>query len=273
MWHPSLNRLFWVDIEGCRLHELDPKTQKAAEHPMPGMVSTLVPDRGDGMVITLKRGIYHYNPQQRRLKYLSEVEPAAANNRCNDGKCDPQGRLWFGTMSLDAASEAGNLYVYEAGGEPRLKLSRQTIPNGIAWSHDAQRMYYIDTITRAVTAYRYDALTAQIERIGKIIDVPADMGYPDGMCIDTESMLWIAHWGGFGVCRWNPDTGRLMEKISVPAPNAASCAFGGEGYRTLYITTARAGLSEAELEKYPLSGSLFACDTQAEGLAPYRFKI
>lgn len=271
LWHPSLNRLYWVDIEGCLLHELFPLSGEVVDHRMPAMVSTIVPDRDSGLILTLKGSISHYNPQSGILTYLTDVELDVESNRCNDGKCDPDGRLWFGTMSLNADKGAGALYVYDGNEEPLLKLSQQTIPNGIVWSNDGSTMYYIDTATRSVDEYRYDSVSGEIYFLRKAIVVPEMLGYPDGMAIDEEGMLWIAHWGGYGVYRWNPISGVLLQKIAVPVPNVASCAFGGDSYHTLFISTARSGLSGYELSKYPLSGSLFECELTVAGRAANRF--
>lgn len=271
MWHPSLNKLLWVDIEGCRIHVLDPVSGDVVDHPMPAMVSTIVPDSGDSIVVTLKGSVAHYNLSSRKLTRLASVEPHLPNNRCNDGKCDPAGRLWFGTMSLNVDEGAGTLYSFEDGKAIEPKLTHQTIPNGIVWSHDGSTMYYIDTATRCVNAYHFNKGNGDVELSRKAIKVPAEMGYPDGMAMDSEGMLWIAHWGGFGVYRWNPITGELLGIVEVPVPNVASCAFGGDDYKTLYITTARAGLSDEELVKYPLSGSLFVCSAPVAGCAAHRF--
>lgn len=140
------------------------------------------------------------------------------------------------------------------------------ISNGIVWSADRRTMYYVDTPTRRVSRYRYDDSTGAIAYEGIAVQIPEEMGFPDGMTIDGCGNLWIALWGGYGVGCWNPHSGELLHRIFVPCPNAASCAFGGENLDTLYITTA-GGTPDSRLRQdYPLSGSLFVCKPGVYGV-------
>lgn len=132
-----------------------------------------------------------------------------------------------------------------------------TISNGIVWSQDKTRMYYIDTPTQKVMAYDYDNETGKISNPEVAVNIPDGLGYPDGSTMDSEGMLWIAMWGGQAVTRWNPETGKLLERITIPALNVTSCAFGGRNLETLFITTARAGMSEEQISRFPESGGLF----------------
>lgn len=149
---------------------------------------------------------------------------------------------------------------------PAVKLDSVTISNGIVWSADRRTMYYVDTPTRRVSRYRYDDSTGAIAYEGIAVQIPEEMGFPDGMTIDRCGNLWIALWGGYGVGCWNPHSGELLHRIFVPCPNAASCAFGGENLDTLYITTA-GGTPDSRLRQdYPLSGSLFVCKPGVYGV-------
>lgn len=139
-------------------------------------------------------------------------------------------------------------------------LGQQSIPNGIVWNRKGDRMYYVDSGRRCIEEYAYDYLTGAIYFIRTAVQVPVEYGVPDGMTIDANGLLWVAHWGGFGVYVWSPSTGQLVDKIEVPVPNVASCTFGGKERNRLFITTAVDGLSEAEIQAYPLSGSLFVAD-------------
>ena len=170
------------------------------------------------------------------------------------------------------AKGAGTLYTVVPDGTVETKLEKVTISNGIVWSANKKYMYYNDTPTGKVARYRYDEKTGEILFDGVAVTLPPGSGAPDGMTIDSNDNLWVAQWGGFGVYCYNPYTGELLGKVEVPAPNVASCAFGGKDMDTLYITTARAGLSEQQLEEYPLSGSLFVCKPGASGPEPYKFK-
>ena len=179
---------------------------------------------------------------------------------------DPSGRLWIGTMGFGAPKGAASLYCVWADGTVETKLTKVTISNGIVWSANKKYMYYNDTPTRKIIRFRYDDSSGDILYDGVAVNIPEGTGSPDGMTIDCNDNLWVAQWGGGGVYCYNPYTGDLLTKIVVPAPHVASCAFGGDKLDTLYITTARAGLSEEQLEEYPLSGSVFCCKPGAKGV-------
>jgi sugar lactone lactonase YvrE len=174
-------------------------------------------------------------------------------------------------MSKKEITGAGNLYCYD-GKELKLKQPDVSISNGIVWTADAKTMYYIDTPEKAVFAYDFDAETGDISNKRVAFEIPEKYGYPDGMSIDEEGMPWIAHWAGRAVIRWDPETGEPVDKIKLPAPNVTSCAFGGNDLKTLYITTAREGLTEEQLEQYPLSGSLFKVECDVKGVEANIFK-
>ena len=132
-------------------------------------------------------------------------------------------------------------------------------------------MYYNDTPTGKIARYRYNAGNGEILFDGIAVSLPEGTGAPDGMTIDSNDRLWVAQWGGYGVYCYDPYTGELLAKVEVPVPNVASCAFGGKKMDTLYITTARAGLSEEQLQKYPLSGSVFSCKPGVKGVKANSF--
>ncbi len=205
----------------------------------------------------------------KRAMIASVEEPPS--NRFNDGKCDPAGRLLAGTMDMNEKSPSGNLYSLEAGKPPRKLLEGIRISNGLAWSPDYKIFYYIDTPTRQVRAFDYDLDTGNISNPRVAIQVPAEMGWPDGMTSDMEGRLWIALWDGSRVSKWDPATGRKEAEIAVPAPHTSSCVFGGARRDILFVTTARVGLDESALAKYPLSGGLFQIQTQTEGMPTFEF--
>jgi sugar lactone lactonase YvrE len=133
-------------------------------------------------------------------------------------------------------------------------------------------MYYTDTPTRQITAFDFDPETGNISNRRTVVIIPHDMGYPDGMTIDSNDKLWVAHWGGGCVAQWDPKTGKLLKKIDLPAPHVTSCAFGGKNLDLLFITTARSGLTKKQLEDYPASGGLFIARPGAKGVPAHLFK-
>ena len=272
IWHPDRNTLFWVDIEGQKLYEYYPDKQDCKTWEFDRMVSTVVPETDSTVVVSLQDEIVRVNLNDGNLSSIAPIPDKGGKVRCNDGKCDPAGRLWIGTMGFGAPKGAGTLYTVDSDGTVTTKLKAVTISNGIVWSANKKFMYYNDTPTGKVARYRYDEKSGEILFDGLAVTLPAGSGAPDGMTIDGNDNLWVAQWGGFGVYCYCPYTGELLAKVEVPAPNVASCAFGGKDMDTLYITTARAGLSKEQLEEYPLSGSLFVCKPGTSGPKPYKFK-
>lgn len=272
IWHPERQTLFWVDIEGQTLYEYQPEKKECSSWKFDRMVSTVVPETDTTVVVSLQNEIVRVNLSSGETSSIAPIPDEEGKIRCNDGKCDPEGRLWVGTMGFGAPKGAGTLYCVLPDGTVTPKLDRVTISNGIVWSGNKRFMYYNDTPTGKVARYLYDASSGDILHDGTAVALPKGTGAPDGMTIDSDDNLWVAQWGGFGVYCYNPYTGELLTKVNVPAPNVASCAFGGKDLDTLYITTARAGLSDEELKEYPLSGSVFCCKPGATGVTAERFR-
>lgn len=296
IWHPGRRSLLWVDIEGKTLHEYVPttfgKVSCGTGELMSGtkpagsdtlrtvmtvpsvtrrwtfdrMVSTVVPETDSTVIVAVQNRVERIDLNSDTREVLARIDDRNGSVRTNDGKCDPAGRLWLGTMAFAGTPGAGTLYCLDPTGIPSVKLGSVTISNGIVWSADRRTMYYVDTPTRRVSRYRYDDSTGAIAYEGIAVQIPEEMGFPDGMTIDRCGNLWIALWGGYGVGCWNPHSGELLHRIFVPCPNAASCAFGGENLDTLYITTA-GGTPDSRLRQdYPLSGSLFVCKPGVYGV-------
>jgi sugar lactone lactonase YvrE len=143
----------------------------------------------------------------------------------------------------------------------------------MAWSSDYKTFYYIDTPTCEVVAYDFDLLTGNIGNKRVVIRIPPQEGFPDGMTIDNEGMLWIAHWDGWQVSRWNPNKGKKLLSIPLPVAQITSCTFGGDNLQDLYITSARVNLTEEQLKQQPLAGSLFVLRNSGfHGTPSFEFK-
>ncbi|NEW84910.1 MAG: SMP-30/gluconolactonase/LRE family protein, partial [Mariniphaga sp.] len=261
----------WIDITPGQLHRLDLKSGNKQNWSMGSMIGTVVLDALGGLVVALESGIYHFEPKKGMTQLFDFPENSEKGNRFNDGKCDPAGRLWVGTMNKKVKPNDGKLYCFD-GRSVDVKLENLTISNGMAWSADLKCFYFIDTADYAVSCFDFDNVRGNISNRRKVIDVPVDMGGPDGMTIDHDGMLWIAHWGGACIARWNPNNGQLLEIVKVPAPHVTSCIFGGEDLRTLFISTAIEGLTKAQLDEFPLSGSLFSYIPEVAGIEPCVFK-
>ena len=265
-WHPTRQSFFWVDIDGRSLHEYNILDKKVSSWNFPDRPSMIALDKQDQLVLVFQSGVAKVDLQTEKLSWLLDVEKDIPDNRTNDGGVDICGRLWIGTMNVKFKEGAGSLYCVAADLSITKKIQSLAIPNGLVWSLDNQVMYHIDSPTRKVRAYRFDSKTGSIEFEKVAITVPEEIGSPDGMCIDEEGMLWIAHWNGFGVYRWDPIRGILLDKIDVPVPQVSSCTFGGSNMDQLFITTAREGFSAAQSEKYPDSGSVFIAQPGVKGV-------
>ena len=270
VWDDDNRELMWVDIEKGALHFFDPCTGTDQHTALGSRIGMAVPTSDGKILVALENGLAMLE-KGGSTEIFAHPESALPNNRFNDGKCGPDGRLWVGSMDRDAKENAGALYRLDADLTLTRCLTGITVSNGLAWSPDGMTMYYIDSPTYRVLAFDYDRVNGQISRRRTVIDVPGDHGSPDGMCMDDEGMLWIAHWDGSNVTRWDPATGQIREMIRVPAPRTTSCAFGGPDLDILYITTARIGLEDAILEAFPASGGLFACQPGTRGFKTQKY--
>jgi sugar lactone lactonase YvrE len=201
---------------------------------------------------------------------LLHPEADLPGNWFNDCKCDRQGRLWTGSADRGEKDPTGNLYVIDAGLGVRKVDSGIICSNGPAFSPDGKISYFCDSYARRIFRYDVDPGSGEVGPRRAFATVPDDAGYPDGMTVDSEGFLWNAHWDGWRVTRYAPD-GRIDRAIKLPVPRPTAPAFGGEDLKTLYITSASGGLSDAQLKEAPLSGSLFACEPGARGVAEPSF--
>lgn len=265
-WLPERRVLLWVDIESALVCLFDPATGGNRVWKLPSHVGVAVPTvRGDLLVAT-QRGFVRLELETGSVTPLLDPEADVPGNRFNDGKCDPQGRFWAGSIAYDRTPGAASLYRLDPSLDVRKMVSQVSTSNGLAWSLDGKVLYYIDTPTRRVDAFDFDGGSGDIANRRTIIKVPEDLGKPDGMTIDQEGMLWVALWGGWCVTRWNPATGELLGKVHVAAERTSSCCFGGDSHDMLYITSARTGLDSEALSRQPLAGGVFAVHTGHRGL-------
>jgi len=265
-WNHKTQELYWIDIESKALHIYSPKTKSNRTLSTPSRIGTVVPKNENEAVVSLEDGIYILNLTSGETNLLSDIEADIPSNRFNDGKCDPSGRLWVGSMGFDQNQYDANLYMVDEAGNAELKKDSVTISNGIVWSKDKKTMYYIDTPTSKISAFDYDDTTGKISNERVAITINDSLGFPDGMAIDENDMLWVGMWNGNAVICFDPTTGEIVKKIEVPAHNITSCAFGGKDLDTLYITSASIDMTPEEIEKYPDAGSLFKAVPGVKGV-------
>jgi sugar lactone lactonase YvrE len=270
-WDSENGRLYWVDILRGLVHVYEPDKSRDTTVRAGEYVSCVVPRKTGGIIITLQHGFYGLDLESGKLSTIAEVEKDLDENRFNDGKCDPAGRLWAGTMDMKERIPSGALYCLTMDGRVNKILSQVLVSNGLGWSPDNRTMYYIDSPTRKVSALDYNMRTGDVNNRRTAVDFADQPGEPDGMAVDAEGMIWVAHWGGHRVTRWNPTTGRLLDFVALPTTNVTSCCFGGRNLDELYITTARSGVDRETLSREPLSGCLFRARVGVRGLPTYVF--
>jgi sugar lactone lactonase YvrE len=257
VWDKNENRVLWVDILNGDINYYYPVINEHKVFNTGLMVGAVALRKSGGLIAAVKDGFAVIDLSGGTLELKKKIETHLPGNRFNDGKCDPAGRFWAGTMSMSDDPHAGSLYMLEKDFTVAAKITGVGCSNGLAWSPDNKTLYFIDTPTRHVIAYDYDITNGNITHKRIAVKIPETDGYPDGMTIDADGMLWIAIWDGWKIIRCNPYSGKRLCEIHFPAARITSCVFGGNTLEDLYITSARVGLTEQNLMKQPLSGSLF----------------
>jgi sugar lactone lactonase YvrE len=273
LWDEINERIIWLDILKGRIHFFTPSSEQY-DHLDTGQLTGAVTLTSNGALLAaMQNGFYTFDEHTKKGTFLADPESHLPDNRFNDGKCDPSGRFWAGTMHVPETETTGNLYMLSTDGQIIHKVSGVGCSNGLAWNSAQDTMYYIDSPTREVVAYHYDAETGDIRNLRTVLTIPEGGGFPDGMTIDSEDKLWVALWDGWKIIRVDPDTGQVIDQIDLPVARITSAAFGGKDFRDLYITSARVGLTEEQLAQQPLAGSLFVVeDVGVRGLPAFRYK-
>lgn len=270
VWDSDTQKLWFIDVRGQKVFCCgDGKIEKEWQFDQP--VGFAVLREEGGLVLGLRDGCY-FSDMEGKTTFIADPEPERDDGRFNDGKADPEGRVWGGTMCMsDDAQPGADSGLYCMDGQLRMnkKLSGVMQANGMGWTKDESKMYFVDTLRRNVTEFAYDARTGTLSNGRVCVEIPRENGLPDGMCVDDEGMIWVALWGGWGIVRYDPADGRVLEKIELPCPHVTSCCFGGEKLDELYITTA-AILTDTE--QYPLAGGIFRVRPGVCGRPSYKFK-
>ena len=267
-WDAITGTLLWVDILGRRFHRYDPARACDDWVHLDELVSAALPRATGHPLLGLPDGFYEVDGH--RLALVVPLEAERPENRTNDAACDPQGRLWAGTMALDEHTPSAGLYRIDADLTVTKVLAGTTISNGLGWSPGGDRFYFIDSPTRRIDVFDYDAATGTLEHRRPLVTLQAEDAVPDGLAVDAEGCVWAALHGGWGLQRYSPD-GRLMGRVELPVAKVTSCCFGGPDLRDLYVTTRRESLSERELREQPLAGVLFRLDVGVAGLPTHAF--
>ena len=280
-WHSGESRLYWVDIPGRRIGRvavLGLQAQGEVEYwPLAQEPGCIAPVQGGGLVMALRDGIYLARTWRGDLQQLTVAPYDSTRLRFNDGRCDPQGRFWAGTLYEPKDQLLGVLYRLNGHGLHRM-LHGVTTANGLAWSPDGRTLYWADTAAHRVRAFDVDPVSGQLSG-GRLFhqmtpkpagwawgDAAPYGGRPDGAAVDAEGAYWSAQYEGQRLLRLS-SAGEVLAEVKTPVPCPTMPCFGGPDLKTLFITTSRQGRSAAELAQYPQAGCIFALRVAVPGLA------
>jgi sugar lactone lactonase YvrE len=268
LWHPDEAALYWIDINGCMVHRLDPESGAHQYWPMPSEPGCIARNATGGLIVALRSGLILLDTQSGLITPLANPPYDAAKSRFNDGRCDAAGRLWVGTLYEPRDQPLGALYCVERG-QIRDSGNRVTVSNGVAFSVDNRTLYHADTTAHKITAYDFDVATGQIGSSRVLKQFSTDKshhygGRPDGAAVDSENAYWCAMYEGGRIVRLSP-SGEVLDEIALPLRCPTMIAFGGRDLRTLYITSARHNRPAEELAQHPLSGCVLSVRVAVPG--------
>jgi sugar lactone lactonase YvrE len=264
--------LWWVDIMQGTLHRWDPQSRTHETRHTGDLLGAAVPCTDGRWLLARNRSLVLFNWDLGRGDVVAQLEAEGERNRCNDGKCDPSGRFWFGTMNMDGAEQQAALYRFGAAGECR-SMRDFSISNGLAWTEDGTMMYYIDSPRRRVDAFDFDDEMGRIANRRTLIEFEERDGWPDGMTIDSNECLWIAMWGGSKIVVVDSGSGRRISELAMPVSQPTSCTFGGDQLSDLFVTSAWEGMTPQQRKAEPLAGSLFHLRTDVTGRRVQSFDV
>ena len=278
-WHPQEQMLYWADIAGCQLHRLNAFTGDAETWAMPNEPGCFAPAQSGGFIIALRDCVVHAQAWGGELRTLAMLDHDAATTRSNDGKCDSLGRFWVGTMFEPRTANNAKLWSYTAKEGMQFKQGHAMVVNCLAFSPDAQTVYWADTPQHTIWAWDFDVATGAMtqQRIfkqftpkpaGWTSGLPSNGGYggrPDGAAVDSQGNLWVAMFEGKRVVQLSP-AGVELQSIDAPVTTCTMPAFGGDDMQTLYLTSARHNRSDEELRREPLMGCVFSLRVNVAGM-------
>jgi len=274
LWHPQRGLLFWFDILDARLHWCAADGGSIGSHPLDVMASAAGLIDANTLLLAAEDGFYRYDIRDRATSLLVSLEADTPGNRSNDGRCDPWGRFWIGTMDRQAVRDCGALYVLGADLRHQRLKENLTIPNSIAFSPDRCRAYLSDSAEQTIFVLDLDPETGALLGERVFATTKGEDAVPDGSVVDSEGYLWNAQWDGWRIVRYRPD-GEIDRIVELPVQRPTCPAFGGPDLCTLFVTSSREGLTDAELQNQLAAGGVFAFKTEVSGLpeTPFRFTI
>ena len=268
LWSNARQVLHWIDIEGRRVRTFDPATGTDTAIDTPGRPGSIALTEDENrLLVAMEHQLFRLDLATQQLEPWLELEAAGTGNRLNDGRCDPAGRFWVGSMYEDVPAHRfrGKLHRIDAAGTATVIRDEVGVSNGLAFSPDGATMYWADTLYDTVWAFDYDPNTGAVGNQRLFVDFADLPGRPDGACVDAEGCYWVAAVYGWALLRISPD-GRVDRTIDLPVEKPTMCAFGGPGLSTLYVTSIGEGgaYDPASGQQHP--GGIFALEPGVTGL-------
>ncbi|WP_282605488.1 SMP-30/gluconolactonase/LRE family protein [Pelagibius sp. Alg239-R121] len=264
-WHAEQQKLYWVDIQRAQLWAMKPEDQSTQTWDLPERIGSFAFRQAGDLLVALETGLHSFNLDNGAVKRLTHFEADLSSTRMNDGVCDRQGRFVVGGLDEQSLRPLSSVISYDSEGRVSTLISDVGCTNSLAFSSDGRSMYFADTSDRYIYRYDYDPVAGGLGDRTLYATLPPGGGRPDGSTVDAQDHLWNAEWGGARVTCYHPDAG-VVVRVELPVSNITCCTFGGPDLTTLFITSARDGLSEKRLAAQPNAGSLFVCDLAAAGL-------
>ena len=261
VWSEGEQRLYWIDSTAATIHRFDPATGRDETLPvtLTGYLGAMALISGGGLLALCGKRLLRVSGSA--AEPIADVEANLPDNLPNDGKVDPQGRFWFGTMHGSVSQPTGNLYSYDRSHGLHRHDGGFACSNGMAWSPDGRTFYFVDMMPGTILAYEFDGQAGSLGKRRIFVSIDPKEGEPDGICCDAAGGVWVAHWDGGCVTRYDP-SGQRTKKVTLPVPRPTCPIFGGRGLATLYVTSS----SDGQSGKAPLSGSIFAWEPAIPGL-------
>jgi sugar lactone lactonase YvrE len=272
-WHPREQRLYWCDIAGRAVYRSDAAGAEFTRWEFDCEPGSCAPLLDGGLIVALRDGLWRFDTATGQRTLLAAVPYDAAHERFNEGKCDPQGRFWVGTIYEPRHPPRAALYCYDQGLLQR-KVQGLTTANGLAWSPDGRTMYWSDTPAHTIYACDFEPATGALSRHRVFVRFPSKEpgqdassygGRPDGAAVDAEGCYWVAMYEGQRLLRLAP-TGECVYELRLPVRCPTMPCFGGPDLKTIYITTARANRPPAELAEQPWAGCVLSVRVDVPGL-------
>jgi sugar lactone lactonase YvrE len=265
VWSAHERVLYWVDINAPSLNRFDPATGGNVAMPMPESIGSFALRAGGGFIVAQRGGIWLARADGKLERKILDAPYDPAHHRFNDGRCDPQGRFFAGTMNERRDAYSAELLRIDADCTMTPILKDLMISNGLAWSPDGRTMYHADTPTHIVRAFDYDAATGTPSQPRVFAQWDGETDRPDGGAVDSAGNYWTEFYRGGKVLQLSP-RGETLAEYPIPTMCPTMCAFGGPDLRTLYVTSARQMREPDELARLPQSGGIFAMTVAIPGL-------